>query len=178
MEFAMRSKDPAFNGKFFVGVHSTGIFCLPSCRARPPLLKNVRFYPSVKAARSAGLRACKRCRPERFPDTSPNWAEKLTSYLNSHPGTRLAEIDLARLAGVDITTVRRNFKQRHHTTPLAWHRKLRLEHARKLMAQGTSYLAAAYECGWESASGFRAAYERQFGRPPGRVNGHRSHRLS
>lgn len=174
----MRAKDPAFNGKFFVGVHSTGIFCLPSCRARPPLLKNVRFYPSVHAAREAGLRACKRCRPERFPDVRPPWVEQLTTYMKSHPGTRLAESDLASVAGVDITTIRRYFKQHHQSTPLAFHRRLRLQHACALMAAGATYLAAAYECGYESASGFRDAFAREFGRPPGRSNEHRSHRLS
>jgi methylphosphotriester-DNA--protein-cysteine methyltransferase len=178
MESAMKAKDPAFDGKFYVGVHSTGIFCLPSCRARPPLLKNVRFYASAQAARAAGLRACKRCRPDRFPDTRPDWVEQLTSFLRSHPGTRLSEGDLARLAGVDITTIRRYFKQQHHTTPLAFHRRIRLEHARELIAAGASYLTAAYECGYESASGFRDAFARQFGRPPGRMHEHRSHRLS
>lgn len=174
----MRAKDPTFDGRFMVGVHSTGIYCLPSCRAKPPLLKNVRFYPTGSAARTAGLRPCKRCRPDRYPDVNPAWAGKLTAYLRNHPRTRLSEHDLAEVAGVDISTIRRYFKQLHHTTPLALHRKLRLEHARELMAAGADYLTAAFECGYESASGFRDAFARQFGRPPGRVHEHRSHRLS
>lgn len=178
MESAMRAKDPAFNGRFIVGVHSTGIYCLPSCRARPPLLKNVRFYPSGRAARSAGLRPCKRCRPDRFPDLCPDWFGRLSSHLQSHPGTKLTEQDLATVAGVDISTIRRFFKEHHHITPLAYHRRIRLEHAKELIEAGQSYLTAAYECGYESASGFRDAFARQFGLPPGRIHEQRSHRLS
>lgn len=178
MESAMRAKDPAFNGRFIIGVHSTGIYCLPSCRARSPLMKNVQFYPSGPAARLAGLRPCKRCRPDQFPDTSPAWVAKLASYMRNHPGTKLTERDLAEVAGVDISTIRRYFKHHHQITPLAYHRQLRLEHARQLIEAGASYLSAAFECGFESASGFRDAFVRQFGQPPGRINEQRRHSVS
>jgi len=178
MESAMRAKDPTFDGRFIVGVHSTGIYCLPSCRARPPLLKNVRFYPSGQAARAAGLRPCRRCRPDRYPDTRPVWAERLVSHMSAHPGTKFSEQDLARIAGVDITTIRRHFKHHHGTTPLHFHRDLRLEHARALIEAGASYLSAAYECGYQSASGFRDAFVRKFGQPPGSFNEYRRHRVS
>jgi methylphosphotriester-DNA--protein-cysteine methyltransferase len=175
---AMRAKDPAFNGRFFIGVHSTGIYCLPSCRARAPLLKNVRFYVTRQEARAAGLRACKRCRPDQFPDSRPTWLGQLSIYLSSHPRTKLTEADLARVAGVDISTIRRGFRQFFHTTPLAYHRQLRLDYARGLIEAGQNYLSAAYECGYESASGFRDAFARQFGQPPGSVHEHRRHSVS
>lgn len=178
MVAAMRAKDPAFNGKFLVGVHSTGIYCLPSCKARAPLLRNVRFYTTGKAARAAGLRPCRRCHPEQFPFTQPVWARRLASHMEAHLATKFTEHDLAKIAGVNITTIRRHFKQLHGTTPLAFHRHLRLERARVLIEGGAGYLTAAYECGYQSASGFRDAFARQFGQPPGRINEHRSHRLS
>ncbi|HVS02188.1 MAG TPA: Ada metal-binding domain-containing protein, partial [Thermoanaerobaculia bacterium] len=61
-----RARDAAWDGRFYTGVLSTGIFCLPSCPARPPREDNVRFFPSVDEARRAGLRPCLRCRPEDF----------------------------------------------------------------------------------------------------------------
>jgi len=61
---AMRRRDASFDGQFFAGVTSTGIYCRPSCPSRLPKPENVRFYPSAEAAREAGFRACKRCHPD------------------------------------------------------------------------------------------------------------------
>ena len=69
---AAQSKDPRFDGWFFIGVTTTGIYCRPSCPARTPFRRNVRFYPSAAAAQLAGFRACKRCRPDASPG-SPAW---------------------------------------------------------------------------------------------------------
>jgi len=69
---AVRSRDPRFDGVFFVGVVSTGIYCRPSCPATTPLRRNVRFYRSAAAAQGAGFRACHRCRPDSSPG-SPEW---------------------------------------------------------------------------------------------------------
>src|SRR5687768_15409947 len=60
------ANDAAFNGRFFLGVLTTGIYCLPSCRARRPLRTNVDFFENVDAARAAGLRPCRRCHPDDF----------------------------------------------------------------------------------------------------------------
>src|ERR687893_1966485 len=69
---AVRSRDDRFDGWFFVGVTSTGIYCRPSCPARTPKRENVRFYATAAAAQAAGFRACKRCRPDATPG-SPEW---------------------------------------------------------------------------------------------------------
>jgi AraC family transcriptional regulator of adaptative response / DNA-3-methyladenine glycosylase II len=69
---AVQSSDARFDGWFFTAVLSTRIYCRPSCPARPPLARNVRFYPSAAAAQRAGFRACKRCRPDAAPG-SPEW---------------------------------------------------------------------------------------------------------
>ena len=165
---AMRRNDSDYDGRFYVGVLSTGIYCLPSCRARLPLPRNVRFYATREAALVAGLRACKRCRPDRFPNVLPEWMTAVTDYMRAHPDQRLTEHDLARQAGVDISTIRRYFKRFHQSTPLAFHRSLRLTYARELIEAGKDYLEAAYACGYESASGFRDAFAREFGGPPGK----------
>ena len=63
---AVQKRDRAFNGRFWFSVKSTGVYCLPSCAARPPLRKNVAFHPSPEAAEAAGFRACKRCKPREI----------------------------------------------------------------------------------------------------------------
>jgi AraC family transcriptional regulator of adaptative response / DNA-3-methyladenine glycosylase II len=69
---AVAGRDPRFDGWFFTAVHTTGIYCRPSCPAITPRRRNVTFYPSAAAAQRAGFRACKRCRPDACPG-SPEW---------------------------------------------------------------------------------------------------------
>ena len=68
----VQAKDARFDGWFFIGVVTTGIYCRPSCPVVPPKPENMRFYPSAAAAQGAGFRACKRCRPDASPG-SPEW---------------------------------------------------------------------------------------------------------
>src|SRR3954465_6521568 len=69
---ALMSRDRRFDGKFFIGVRTTGIYCRPVCPAKTPLKRNVGFYPSAAAAEESGFRPCFRCRPETAPGT-PAW---------------------------------------------------------------------------------------------------------
>ena len=170
MVAAMRSNDAQCDGRFYVGVHSTRIYCLPSCKARLPKLSNVRFYATREDALAAGLRGCKRCRSDRFPDVLPDWIKRLVSFMREHQNERLSEACLVTSAGVDITTIRRHFTKKLGMTPLAFNRRQRLLHARRLLESGTDYLTCVYECGYESASGFRDAFVRQFGVTPGRLH--------
>ena len=68
---ARRTRDPRFDGRFFIGVLTTRIYCRPICPARPPKEEHVRYYPTAAAAAEAGLRPCLRCRPESFPEHPP-----------------------------------------------------------------------------------------------------------
>src|SRR5215216_3443166 len=65
---ALRTRDPRFDGRLFIGVTTTGIYCRPVCPARTPKRENVVFFPSAAAAQEAGFRPCLRCRPETAPD--------------------------------------------------------------------------------------------------------------
>ena len=71
-ERARLSRDPRFDGRFFVAVVTTGVYCRPVCPVRPPKAANVRFMSSAAAAAEAGFRPCLRCRPEASPGT-PAW---------------------------------------------------------------------------------------------------------
>jgi AraC family transcriptional regulator of adaptative response/methylated-DNA-[protein]-cysteine methyltransferase len=165
---AMTRNDATYDGKFYVGVHSTGIYCLPSCKAKKPLLRNVIFYSTREEAIAAGLRGCQRCKSEKYPNVLPLWLHLVLKFMRENKTEKLNEGKLIKMAGVDISTIRRYFKTHLGMTPLAFHRRIRLNHACRLIESGYSYLSAAYECGYESASGFREAFTRQFGKPPGR----------
>src|SRR5947199_8865847 len=91
----MLASDPAYNGRFLIGVLTTGIYCLPSCRARKPKPENVRFFDNPESALRAGLRPCKRCRPDDFyqrHDPDQEIVEKVTERVRRGP---------AALAGAD-----------------------------------------------------------------------------
>lgn len=166
---AMTRNDPSYDGRFYVGVISTGIYCLPSCKAKLPKIENVVFFAAREEAIGAGLRGCKRCRSEQYPDILPAWLHDVLKFMRENRTERLNERKLIQMTGHDISTVRRYFKTHLGTTPLGFHRRLRLNYARDLIESGRDYLSAAYDCGYESASGFRDAFAKQFGRPPGRL---------
>jgi len=169
MVAAMAHNDASYDGRFYVGVISTGIYCLPSCKAKLPKIENVVFFESREEAIGAGLRGCKRCRSEKFPDVLPVWLHDVLKFMRENRTERLTETMLAEMTSHDISTIRRYFKTHFGVTPLGFHRRLRLNHALYLIQSGYDYLSAAYECGYESASGFRDAFKKQFGKTPGRI---------
>lgn len=174
---AMEADDARYDGKFFVCVRSTRIYCLPSCKAKDPLLKNVTFTGSREEAVAAGFRGCLRCRSEFYPDVAPRWLEGAIAFMKSSLHEKITEQELAKRVGVDISTIRRYFKSFMQTTPMAYHRKLRLERAKELLEDGNDYLSAAFESGFDSSSGFRDAFRKQFGVTPGKIYGNSSHHL-
>jgi methylphosphotriester-DNA--protein-cysteine methyltransferase len=167
---ARTSHDARYNGKFYICVKTTKIYCLPTCKAKSPFEKNVIYLETREEAIAAGFRGCKRCRSEFYPNTQPPWLDAVLARIKNANDRKLDEESLADVAGVDISTIRRYFKSYKNTTPLALHRKVRLEHAHKLMKRGANYLTAAYETGFESSSGFRDAFIKHYGYPPGRIN--------
>lgn len=163
---AMKTNDSSYDGKFYVGVMSTKIYCLPSCKAKLPFLKNVIFVKTREEAIAKGLRGCKRCKSDRYPDVLPTWIPRLIKHFSKNIGLRMTEKDLIEIAKVDVTTVRRYFKAAHKMTPLAYHRKIRLAYAKGMIEQGANYLEAAFDSGFESASGFRDAFIKEFKHTP------------
>ena len=95
-----------FDGKFILGVMTTGIYCLPSCAARPPKPQNVRLFTSEAGAKAAGLRACKRCRPDLYykgEDENVALFEGLAARVAAAPDGFADASALARQAGVSLT---------------------------------------------------------------------------
>lgn len=159
------ARDDSYAGRFFMAVKTTGIFCRPGCPARTPKRQNCEFYPDAETAVSAGYRACKRCHPLGLPGEESSLIRKLINLVETDPERRWSEQDL-QARGVDPSTARRNFKARFGMTFSAYVRQRRLALARTNLDAGESVIQAQLAAGFESASGFRAAYSKTFGSPP------------
>lgn len=107
---AIRKRDRGFDGLFFFGVLTTGVYCRPSCPARRPLRRNVQFYPSPKAAERDGLRPCRRCRPLSESGVDLAKIHELCRYIESHSGEPLTLRHLAERAGLSRFHLQRSFK--------------------------------------------------------------------
>ncbi len=165
MQQAYLHSDAAFNGLFFLGVRTTGIFCRPTCPARKPLPKNVEYFPSANAALFAGYRPCKRCRPLDL-DEQPAWVSELLAAVDREPSARLREGSL-RSRGIDPATARRYFQRHYGMTFHAFARARRLGGAFSRIREGEAIDDAVFDSGFDSHSGFRDAFSRTFGIPPG-----------
>lgn len=164
MEQAYLHGDVQYDGLFFLGVKTTGIFCRPTCSARKPLPKNVEFFPSTESALAAGFRPCKRCQP-LSKQAQPIWLPPLLQRLQDQPDQRISDNDLSKL-GVDAATVRRYFRKHHGMTFQAYARSLRLSHAQQKLKNGENVDTVAAQSDFSSPSGFRDAFHRVFGKPP------------
>jgi AraC family transcriptional regulator of adaptative response/methylated-DNA-[protein]-cysteine methyltransferase len=164
MQQAYLAGDASYNGLFYLGVRTTGIFCRPNCPARKPLPKNVEYFPTAQAALAGGYRPCKRCRPLELDD-QPAWAADLLAEVERNPAARIKESDL-RARGIDPATVRRYFQHRYGMTFQAFARSRRLSGALSQIREGQQLDDAVFESGYESHSGFRDAFARMFGDSP------------
>ena len=149
---AVMRRDRGFDGRFVTGVLSTGIYCRPSCAARHPARKNVRFFADGAAARAAGLRACKRCLPD---DVARDEAAVLAAIDEIRQAEDAPSLEvLARIAGYSPSHFQRVFKRATGLSPSAYARALREERARDALAGADSVTGAIYEAGYSSASRF------------------------
>lgn len=169
MEQAYLARDASYNGVFFLGVRTTGIFCRPTCPARTPLPKNVEYFPTARAALFAGYRPCRRCRPLE-PDDRPEWSSQLLADVERDPNSRITDADL-KARGIDPATVRRYFLRHYGMTFQAYTRARRLATALRRIREGAALDTVVFESGYDSHSGFRDAFARTFGETPSRSNG-------
>jgi AraC family transcriptional regulator, regulatory protein of adaptative response / methylated-DNA-[protein]-cysteine methyltransferase len=169
MQRAYVQRDASYDGLFFLGVRTTGIFCRPTCPARKPLPKNVKYFGSPRAALVAGYRPCKRCRPLEL-DSQPAWAAELLAEVERDPAPRLTDADL-RAKGIDPGTARRHFLRRYGMTFQAFTRARRLSRALHLIRQNGELDDAVFESGYDSHSESCQAFARTFGDAPGRYRG-------
>lgn len=169
---ALKTRDARFDGRFFTGVKTTGIYCRPVCPARTPLRKNVTFFACAAAAESAGFRPCRRCRPETSPGT-PAWLGTSSTvsravrlihegYLDEHGADALA----ARL-GVGERHLRRLFDEYLGAAPMEVALSRRLHLAKRLLDEtGLPITDIAFASGFSSVRRFNDAFTKTFHRAP------------
>jgi AraC family transcriptional regulator, regulatory protein of adaptative response / methylated-DNA-[protein]-cysteine methyltransferase len=156
---AVYERDPSFEGIFFTGVRTTGIFCRPTCPAKKPTCENIEFFATPTEAMLSGYRACLRCRPMDLNRRAGELIERLCAEVERAPGGRITEKELAALA-IDPSTARRQFKRHYGMTFQAYHRARRMGLALREVRHGSSVTQAKAGSGFESASGFREAFIR------------------
>lgn len=165
MYAALAARDEDAVGVFYACVRTTGIFCLPTCRAKKPRPENVTFVATAAEALRAGFRPCKVCTPTDPGGGDPVWLGPLIARVEARPDERLTDADLGAL-GLEPSTVRRWFQRRHGVTFQGWQRAWRVGAALGELQRGASPAEAGAASGFESPSGFREAFERLFGVPP------------
>ncbi len=161
---ALLARDPAFDGRAYVGVASTGIFCRLTCPARKPKRENCSFYNDVAACFNAGFRPCKRCHPIAPEAESDPTIQHLLDALDRDPTHRWSEADVTA-RGFDPSTVRRSFKRHFGVTFLDMARQRRLAHGFSALGQG-KVIDAQLDAGFDSPSAFRAAFAKLIGTAP------------
>ena len=167
---ALLARDPAFDGRAYVGVTSTGIFCRLTCPARKPLRANCRFFASPADCLAAGFRACLRCHPLAPEAAADPCIAALTAALEADPTRRWREEDVAAM-GFDPSTVRRSFRRQFGVTFLDMARQRRLREGMATLAAGGRVIEAQYDAGFDSPAAFRAAFARLLGAVPADMKG-------
>ena len=162
---ALIDRDSSFEGIFYCGIRTTGIFCRPTCTARKPNEENVEYFSSTKLAIDSGYRPCKVCRPmEKYGET-PDWIKDLLNEVLKNPGLRMKDSELARM-NLDPVRVRRWFLKNHGMTFQAYLRSSRINHAFEKIKGTNDVARSAFESGYESLSGFNEAFKKTTGFTP------------
>jgi AraC family transcriptional regulator of adaptative response / DNA-3-methyladenine glycosylase II len=169
---AISTRDARFDGRLFVGVKTTGIYCRPICPARTPKFENVSFYPSAAAAQEAGFRPCLRCRPETSPDLAfwrgtSNTVSRALALIEAG-GLDGADVEgLAGRLGVGARQLRRLFRQHVGASPIAVAQTRRVLLAKQLIHESRLPMAqVALASGFNSVRRFNETFQQLFGRPP------------
>lgn len=161
---AFIERDPSFEGVFIVGVKTTGVFCRPTCPAKPKL-ENVEFFPSAKEAMLSGYRPCKVCKPLEKQGNPPAAIKHLLAYMEENPSVKIKDSGLIEM-GLEPHQVRRWFQKHYNLTFHAYQRMHRANHAFQRFRSDKSVTDVAYDSGYESLSGFNSMFKNIIGASP------------
>jgi AraC family transcriptional regulator of adaptative response/methylated-DNA-[protein]-cysteine methyltransferase len=174
-ERAWAQRDPAFDGRFFIGVRTTGIYCRCVCPVRQPFRRNIEFLRSAAAAERAGFRPCLRCRPESAPQ-SPAWKGTLTTVERAMrlivedgalDGDGASVERLASRLGIGARHLSRLFDQHVGARPTHVARTARVQRAKRLLTETNLPLTTiAEQAGFGSLRRFNTVFAEVYGRPP------------
>src|SRR4249920_3883979 len=169
---SISTRDGRFDGRLFVGVKTTGIYCRPICPARTPKFENVSFHASAAAAQEAGFRPCLRCRPEISPELAfwRGTSNTVSRALALIEAGGLDDDDVEGLAdrlGVGGRQLRRLFRQHVGASPVAVAQTRRVLLAKQLIHETSLPMAqVALASGFNSVRRFNETFRELFRRPP------------
>ena len=162
---ALLERKQSFVGIFFVGVKTTSVFCIATCRARKPKFENVEFYTSFKEALDNGYRPCKICKPTENANEAPEQVELAIKLVKEHPKEKITDYQL-RKKNISPEVLRRWFNKNYGMTFQAYQRMYRVNNAYQELKNGKSATHTAYDTGYESLSGFGYTFKKIIGKSP------------
>jgi AraC family transcriptional regulator, regulatory protein of adaptative response / methylated-DNA-[protein]-cysteine methyltransferase len=175
---ARLTRDPSYDGRFFTGVRTTGVYCRPVCPVRKPLSRNVCFFPSAAAAELAGFRPCLRCRPETAP-FCPAWkgsratvdrALRLIVDEGALDAENVRVDDLADRLGIGPRQLSRLFTRYLNATPIQVAKTARVQRAKRLLdVTNLPMTEVALQAGFRSLRRFNAVFVEVYKRSPTKV---------
>ena len=169
---AFKSKDPRFDGQFFVGVLSTGIYCRPVCKARLPKLENCNFYKTAAEAEKVGFRPCLQCRPEIAPgfapiDSTASIARRAAKMIEENCDGEISIAQIAEKLGCTDRHLRRAFMKEYNVSPVWYRQSCRLLLAKNLLTDTNLFvLDVAMASGFGSLRRFNDLFKKQYGLSP------------
>ncbi len=165
MRNAIAARDESRDGQFVYGVITTGIFCRPSCSARPARPENLRFFSSVESAMLSGFRPCKRCRPADDLSRVERLVE-VARHIEQHADERLTLAHLADMAGLSPSRLQRIFREAFGVSPKAYQDAVRMRHFKHSLRESDSVTEAIFSSGFGSISRVYGEANRKIGMPP------------
>lgn len=162
---ALLKREQRFVGIFFVGVKTTSVFCIATCRARKPKLENVEFYTSFKEALDNGYRPCKICKPTENANEAPEQIALAIKLVQENPKEKITD-DQLRQKNISPEVIRRWFNQNYGITFQAYQRMYRINNAYQELKKGKNTTNTAFDSGYESLSGFGYTFKKIIGKSP------------
>jgi len=162
---ALIDRKPSYVGIFYVGVKTTSIFCISTCRAKKPKFENVEFYTTFKEALDSGYRPCKICKPTENANKAPTQVEAAVKMVKENPKDKITDYQLKQ-NDISPVLVRRWFKMNYGMTFQAFQRMYRINLAYQELKGGKNATDTAFDTGYESLSGFGYTYKKIIGKSP------------
>ncbi|NCB41875.1 MAG: methylphosphotriester-DNA--protein-cysteine methyltransferase family protein [Clostridia bacterium] len=160
--------DGSYDGVFYIAVKSTKIFCRPSCKARPPLSKNVVFFDTAEECMEAGYRACKRCRPDLIEFSQVLTSEEdAKALIEAYYSDAASLKDKLRKLPVDHSYLNKRFLSKYGKTIAEYTKSVRIENAKEMLKAGYSISEAAFGSGFGSISAFYGNFKNDTEETPG-----------
>ncbi len=167
---ALLERKQSFVGIFFVGVKTTLVFCIATCRARKPKKENVEFFTTFKDALDNGYRPCKVCKPTENANEAPEQVENAITLIKNNPKEKITDYQL-RQEGISPEAVRRWFKKNYGMTFQVYQRMYRINNAFQELKLGKNTTNTAFDTGYESLSGFGYTFKKLLGKSPKQIKG-------